>query len=126
METKVFLYRTRSEEGWSRWQYPAYVYLQEHWSNPFGPALKMHDMLSSVAENLYKTANHVDLVNGQTTLPWSSLPAMNAAERFIAIHETENIDSFQVVVFIEKHILTEDSILERDSLVVFSKSERHD
>lgn len=124
MESRRFLYKWKDEEGWSRWQYPAGRFLREHWAAPWGPSSEMYDMVQALAENLYKTAARNGLQATDTSVRWRGFPAMEAAERYIAIEaarESMHIDSFRVVVWIEKHTLLGNNMYVSDSLLVFPK-----
>ena len=97
------VYRIKNNDGWSRWDYPAYPFLQRQWENRFDPALKTHDQLELVGDNLYWTAKSVPGSTIFRTQKGRHLPSVQSCVRVIEmVTEETEIDSFQLAVYIER------------------------
>lgn len=119
-ERRMFVYRVKNDSVWSSWNYPAFPFLQEHWSNRFSTASEMHDMIEALADNLVFTARRSDVGTYDKLGQWESLPAFKSAKKYILQHEPES-DSLQFAVLIEHHILIENHLDDAYSLYPFQK-----
>lgn len=120
----VFVYRLKDERGWSMWDYPAYPFLQKQWRNRFDPAIKTHDQLELVGDNLYWTGMSYPGENIYPTQEGRKLPAVISCKKVIQkVREDDSpIDSFQVAVYIERLRVDGEGVLSRtDSALFFPK-----
>ena len=120
----VFVYRVKDKSGWSKWDYPAYPYLQKQWQNRFDPAIKTQDQLELVGDNLYWTAHSYPGEKIYLTQGGRKLPAVVSCKKVMRKVQGQffEIDSFQVAVYIERLRVNEEGVLSRtDSALFFPK-----
>ena len=120
----VFVYRYKDNKGWSDWDYPAYPYLQAQWLNRFDPALKTHDQLELVGDNLYWAAKSIPGKNIYVTDRGKNLPAVKSCMSVIKMirNDSSLIDSFQLGVYIERLRVNDLGVLSRiDSALFYPK-----
>ena len=101
-----FIYRVETDSGWSDWQEPGLEELNRHWQNRFGNSSDMYDMFYGLSNALFDGIIFVNFIDNPTDENWFSLPAHNAAERYIKKNSTyadAEILSFQVGVKTEHH-----------------------
>ena len=111
-----FVFRVETDEGWTEWQEPGLDYLQHHWKNRFGNASDMYDMFYSLSNALFDGIIFIHFMDHPSIDNWFSLPAHQAAERYIrmnSVYADLDLWSFQVGVKTEYHYYSEQQGIQR-------------
>ncbi len=124
----VFVYRLHVNQAWTKWKNPARKYLLKTYENRFDPAVKTHDQLELVGDNLYKTAINPYSAKYILGENGAKLPAVISALKVIRMEDSiwSEADSFQVGVYIER-VRAESGLLTRqDSALALPKFKTYD
>lgn len=121
LDQKWFIYRLKTEQGWSNWKYPAYKYLQGQWANRFSTDAKVHDQMEVVADYVFKTFTTSPADSLILTDRAPDLPVMDAAQRLIIWENPGalSIDSFQAGVFVRHHEVISRELIKTDTAMLF-------
>lgn len=118
----VLVYRIHSDGNWNRWQYPARKYLQRQYQNRFDVAIKIHDQMEQVANNLRTSAALSPGKELFGTDRWDKLPIVDAVQRIVKMEEGDkSIDSLQIGLYIEEVKSDGNEIQYKDSAMVLPK-----
>jgi len=114
-----FVFRVETEDGWTDWQEPGLDQLRQHWQNRFGNASDLYDMFYGLSNALYDGIIFIHFMEDPSVEDWFSLPAHNAAERYITLNSTfagEGILAYQVGVKTEYHFFDDRKHLKTQSI----------